>query len=188
MTNPVVDEYEALYRETRNPLYVWEAFENCQRDEPLPSWVFDYLAGCARSLGALGQPAWDDIPSCQIESRHPGVLDIADAVCAGSLKADDAANLAARALAFKRGAKDNAFADLAQTRKGFREAWHVDVTRAGTKQRAGIKQEAAKAEIEAHIRNDRAPDARNVKSLMSQINRRIARARALWAAQRPTQE
>jgi hypothetical protein len=40
-------EYEALYRETGNPLYAWEAFGQCRRDQPIPGWIFDYLRSCA---------------------------------------------------------------------------------------------------------------------------------------------
>ena len=178
MGNPVVDEYEVLYRETRNPLFVWEALEICQRDAPLPGWIFDYFSGCARSLCALGQPAWNDVPREQIESRHLGVLDLADRVCNGTLDPATAAGLSSRALAFKRGAKDNAFSELAQLRLEFQEAWFVDVTRAGT------KQEAAKFELETRDASRRGSKPRNVTGSKSQIERHLARARRLLRAQR----
>ena len=177
MSNPIVVEYEALYRKTRNPLYVWEALGSCQRGEMLPSWIFDYLVGCSRSLASLGLPAWDQPPPDRIESRHLGVLDLADRVCADKLDAAAAVNLVARALGLQRGAKDNAFSNLAQVRKGFREAWHIDVTRAGT------KQEAARAEIESYLAQQVAAKSRKPESFKSQVNRRVKRARALLAAQ-----
>ena len=60
MSGPV-EEYEVLYRETGNPLFAWEALECCPRDEPLPTWILDYLLGAARALIALGKPSWDDV-------------------------------------------------------------------------------------------------------------------------------
>jgi hypothetical protein len=46
-----LDDLEALYRETGNPLYVWKAFaEDCRAGEPLPGWIEDYLRECAGRL------------------------------------------------------------------------------------------------------------------------------------------
>jgi hypothetical protein len=172
----VIDEYETLYRETRSPLYAWEALAHSKRGEPLPNWLWDYLVGAARSMHALGQPAWDDVPPDQIASRHLGLLDVADRAAEGSMGANEAAGLLARALGLQRGSNYNAFTELALLCRGFREAWHLDVTRAGT------KQEAARAEIESGLaaRNK----GRKATSFTSQINRRIKRARKLWRAQR----
>lgn len=170
MSASIVGEYEVLYRETRNPLFVWEALQHCKRDQPLPQWIFDYMIGAARSMAALGQPAWDDVPRDQIESRHHGLLDLADRVCDGKMEAEVAAKLAPRALGLKRGTKGNAFADRKQTRQEFAEAWYIDVTNRGK------KQEVARFYLEKR------------GASKSQINRRVARARALWAAQRAAKQ
>lgn len=170
MSNRVIDEYEVLYRETRNPLFVWEAIQHCARDQPLPEWIFDYMVGAARSLAGLGQPAWDDVPRDQIETRHDGLLDLADRVRTGEMEADAAAKLVPRALGLKRGAKGNAYAERKQIDQEFAEAWYIDVTSRGS------KQEVARFNLEKR------------GASRSQINRRVARARALWAAQRVTKE
>lgn len=170
MSGQPVDEYEVLYRETRNPLFAWEAMARTKRGEPLPDWLWDYFVGAAYSLHALGQPPWDDVPRDQIESRHAGVLDLTEAVCEGKIEAEEAAKLTPRALGLKRGKKGNAFAELKQVRQEFADAWHVDVTRRGQ------KQESTRRELETRGKS------------RSQINRRLARARALWAAQRDAKE
>jgi hypothetical protein len=52
-------ELECLYRETRNPKYAWLAFlDFCPPDKPLPTWVRDYLRGCAASWLTNDLPPW----------------------------------------------------------------------------------------------------------------------------------
>jgi hypothetical protein len=170
-----MDEYEILYRETRNPLYAWEAMARSGRGEPLPDWLWDYFVGAARSMHALGQPAWDDVPPDRIGSRHLGLLDLADRVAGEQMTGRGAIELLARALGLQRGANFNAFAALALDRRAFGDAWHVDVKRAGT------KQDAALFEIEQRYAKSTGQPG---DSFGRQIKRRIKRARELWRAQR----
>jgi hypothetical protein len=47
----IMQELEALYRETGNPLYAWKAFaEEYRSGKALPGWIEDYLRECAGHL------------------------------------------------------------------------------------------------------------------------------------------
>lgn len=56
--DPVIAELEAMYRETGNALYAWEALARTPFDEPLAGWIREYLFGCAVAFATPGQPAW----------------------------------------------------------------------------------------------------------------------------------
>ena len=80
--------YERLYRETKNPLYVWKAiqrFGKLRKKTPqmgLPAWCLDYLCGSANRIDAL----YDIKPADAID-KLPQAL---------SLKAGKGANYFAR--------------------------------------------------------------------------------------------
>jgi hypothetical protein len=112
-----VDEYEVLYRETCNPLFVWEALECYQRDEPLPGWIRDYLLGAARTL----------------------TIDLGDAVCRKKLGAAEAARRTVRAFGFVDDPKYNAFSQLKQLRREFGETLLLELARTGPEREARLE-------------------------------------------------
>jgi hypothetical protein len=180
MSGPV-EEYEVLYRETGNALFVWEALECCQRDEPLPGWIRDYLSGAARALIALDKPSWDEvlpIDPDDLTSRPMGLLDLADAVCREEIDATEAARRATRAFGLVADLCDpgdpyNAFSQLKQLRREFGEALYLDTARDGS-------------EMEARLEKIKQSYVGQTGGTAGQIARRVKRARRLWDTQRKT--
>jgi hypothetical protein len=84
------------YEQTKNPLYVWQAMNECfHAGEPLPDWCLDYLKGAAQNLYSL---------SCGVDFR--------DREAAEKISPDEAFKLVTNALSISKQGKKNAFASL----------------------------------------------------------------------------
>jgi hypothetical protein len=44
-----LSDLKATYEHTKNPLFAWRALTLCDRGQPLPPWLMDYLLHCAES-------------------------------------------------------------------------------------------------------------------------------------------
>jgi hypothetical protein len=179
MSGDIIGEYEILYHETRNPLWVWEAFSRCSSAQPLPQWIFEYFSGCARGFATLGQPAWLQPEPDRLSTLRdrPGVLDLADKVSENAIDPRSAIEATPRALGFQRGNNFNAFKELGELRVGFGFA-----TRAAYGQ--GEKLQSVTAGIRERASRHAKFRCKSRKGLSDrQITRAIARAEALWAAQ-----
>jgi hypothetical protein len=97
-----LSDCEVLYRETKNPLFVWQALKHCDPTEPLPHWMFDYLLGCAYGFPDEQPPE----PPFEL-----GLFDKALEVAYGGLTPAAAADSVARSLLLRRGETYNAFED-----------------------------------------------------------------------------
>ncbi|HEX6015117.1 MAG TPA: hypothetical protein VFY87_25635 [Geminicoccaceae bacterium] len=97
-----LSDCEVLYRETGNPLFVWEALTHCDPAEPLPRWIFDYLRGCADGFPDEQPPE----PPFEL-----GLFGKALEVAYGGMTPKAAADSVARSLLLRRGATYNAFED-----------------------------------------------------------------------------
>jgi hypothetical protein len=119
-----ISELAALYSETGNSLYAWEALTLCKPHQPLPRWIFVYLQGCAHGPvdDGVGPPP----------SPRPGVLDLDDMHRAGAIDATKAKDGVARALGIVQGNNGNAFADKRIIERDAAMAFHMD-TRRGRK-------------------------------------------------------
>jgi hypothetical protein len=84
------------YEETKNPLYVWQAMNECfHAEEPLPDWCLDYLKDAAQNLYSL---------SCGVDFRTGKTAE--------KISPDEAVKLVTNALSISRQGKKNAFASL----------------------------------------------------------------------------
>jgi hypothetical protein len=161
--NSRIIEYEAIYRATGNPLYVWEALTYCAPGEPLPGWIFDYLQRCASAPpdeapdGAVGVEEEDPVVP-----KPRGLLDVATYVAIDKMTPSAAVNSVARALGLQQGNNFNAFADNREREKNASMASYV--------QASGRRKAWAKiAEATGLSR--------------SQIHERVKSAERLWQAQ-----
>jgi hypothetical protein len=152
--NDRIAQYEALYRETGNPLYAWEALTECAPDEPLPRWIFDYLQRCA-AVPDVEAPD-DVVPEPQ------GLLELAAYVAIGKMKATDAIKSVARALGLQRGSNFNAFADSREREKNSYMACYMETS--------GRRKAWAKI-------------AKDTELSRGQIHERVKSAKQLWLAQ-----
>lgn len=162
-------EYERLYHDTGNPGYAWQAFlDFCPADRPIPSWIRDYLRGCAASWLTEDQPPWRWPEPMQGSSKpgHLGLLDLFDAVRDGALSPDKAARAVPRAFGLT-GPNGSAFA---AKRELEREAAAV----------AHYEREKRKGTSEAELLSI----AKNVGKSLATVKRWLPKWRGLWAAQR----
>jgi hypothetical protein len=92
--------YEHWWRETSNPLHVWDAIGRCVGcGEPIPEWCRRYLAETSRNLAELSRRVLDkEMPADKAYKRSP------------------------EALGFGRQGKKNAFAALAEDREKGQDA------------------------------------------------------------------
>jgi hypothetical protein len=99
-----LQEYQNAFRNTKNPLYVWEALIYCLPDEPLPSWIFAYLMKWRHDLIDL----WDsDLPPKEAVDAIPTALGFSRAPNFNAVKArrqDNADTSIALANMFEAGA------------------------------------------------------------------------------------
>jgi hypothetical protein len=117
MSPSTLVEFEIMYRETRNALFVWQALTHCVPSEPLPRWIFDYLQGCASGFPDQ-QPAE---PPFEL-----GLVGKAVEVAGCRMDPVKAADSVARALLLRRGDNYNAFEDYRARRHDAAIAAYLD--------------------------------------------------------------
>lgn len=180
-------EYEALYHTTGNALYAWQALvQECQPNEPLPGWIFDYLRGAAWAELADGQPPWRWRPGRDEPASHDlldltepapdDLLELAEPASHGlldlavdhdrSVTPAQAAEKVAVALGLTRPGW-NAFADYRAATRENMVAMVYDAAKSRTKAEAVATRMATGAGI-------------TTRTLYNMVRR----ARARWAAQR----